>query len=141
MNYLGNFSKNLFPNLTYGNPLSNFVNPLHGDFLRPNFSVDIKEKNDEYILNAELPGVKKENVEVRIDNDRVIISAKIEQYDQASNDEKIIQSERYFGSVSRTFYLPTKIDKTTSIGHFKNGVLELALKKSKIENGNRLEIK
>lgn len=141
MNYLPNLSKNFFSNWIHNNPFAYLANPLHGDFLQPDFSVDIKEKADAFVVNAELPGVKKENVEVNIDEHQVSISANIDQYDQASNDEKIIQSERYFGSVSRTFYLPTAVDKATSVAQFKNGVLELTLKKIKNNNGNRLEIK
>ena len=141
MNYLRNFSKNMFPGMIYENPFNYILNPLHGDLLRSNFSVDVKEKNGTYIVHAELPGVKKENVEVSIDDDQLTISADIEQYDQASKDEKIIQSERYFGTVSRTIYLPTAVDKAASAAHFKNGVLEITLAKANKISGVKLEIK
>ncbi len=118
-----------------------FANPLHGDFLKPNFPVDVQEKNGSYVVNAELPGVKKENVEINIDNDRLTISASIEQYDQKSNEGAIIQSERYFGSVSRTIFLPTAIDKNASTARFKDGLLEITLGKLKNTHGNNLEIK
>lgn len=118
-----------------------FANPLHGDFLKPNFPVDVQEKNGSYVVNAELPGVKKENVEINIDNDRLTISASIEQYDQKSNEGAIIQSERYFGSVSRTIFLPTAIDKNASAARFKDGLLEITLGKLKNTHGKNLEIK
>ncbi len=141
MSSLRSFSGNMLSDLMHENPISYFINPLHGQSLRSDFSVDVREKNGAYLVHAELPGVKKENIDVRIDNDSFTISAEIEQYDQKSDDEKIIQSERYFGSVLRTIRLPFQIDKASSSAHFENGVLELTLGKSKNLNGHKLTIK
>ncbi len=140
MTYLRRLSGSLFSDLIHENPVAYFIKPLHGESLKSDFSVDVREKNGVYIIHAELPGVKKEDVDVSIDGDCFTISAEIEQYDQKSQDEKIIQSERYFGSVSRTIRLPMEIDKAASKAHFENGVLELILTKEKKIGGKKLEI-
>ncbi len=141
MNYLRRFSGSTFSDLMHDNPIAYFIRPLHGETLKSDFSVDIREKNGAYLVHAELPGVKKEDVNVSIENDCFTISAEINQYDQKADDERIIQSERYFGSLSRTIRLPMQIDKGASSAHFENGVLELTLTKAKKINGKKLEIK
>ncbi len=141
MKYLNKLSGNMFSNLMHDNPMAYFIKPLHGDSLTSDFSVDVREKNGSYLVHAELPGVKKEDVEVSIDGDCITISAEIEQYDEKSEDEKIIQSERYCGSVSRTIRLPVEIDRSSSSAHFENGILELVLGKEKKKAGKNLEIK
>jgi HSP20 family protein len=141
MKYLDRLSGNMFSNLMHGNSMAYYIKPLHGESLSSDFSVDVKEKNGTYLVHAELPGVKKEDVDVSIDGDCFTISAEIEQMDQESEDEKIIQSERYCGSVSRTIRLPMTIDRTSSSAHFENGILELVLSKEKKKAGKNLEIK
>jgi len=141
MSYLKQFSRNLFPNLSYGNPFDYFINPIFGDFHRNDFSIDVAEKNSNYIVKANLPGFNKEDIELAIDHNRLTISANIEQLEQIPNSEKLIQNERYSGAVSRTICLPTPVDEINSVAHLKNGVLEVVLGKKKIENGNRLQIK
>ncbi len=81
MKYLNKLSGNMFSNLMHDNPMAYFIKPLHGDSLTSDFSVDVREKNGSYLVHAELPGVKKEDVEVSIDGDCITISAEIEQYD------------------------------------------------------------
>ena len=141
MKYLSKLPGHMFSDLIHENPIAYFIKPLHGDSLSSDFSVDVKEKNGGYVVHAELPGVKKENVDVSIDGDCFTISAEIEQIDQKSEDEKIIQSERYYGSVSRTIRLPVAIDRASSSAHFENGILELVLSKEKKKPGKNLEIK
>jgi HSP20 family protein len=141
MKYLDKISRNMFSDLIHENPIAYFIKPLHGESLRSDFSVDVREKNGSYLVHAELPGVNKEDVDVSIDGDCFTISAEIEQIDQKSEDEKIVQSERYCGSVSRTIRLPVAIDRAASSAHFENGILELVLSKEKKKAGKNLEIK
>ena len=118
MKYLDKISRNMFSDLIHENPIAYFIKPLHGESLRSDFSVDVS-----------------------IDGDCFTISAEIEQIDQKSEDEKIVQSERYCGSVSRTIRLPVAIDRAASSAHFENGILELVLSKEKKKAGKNLEIK
>ena len=107
----------------------------------PGFS-NIKESETDYLLHAELPGLQKENIQVTIDEGSVTIAAEIKQHDQQTKDEKVIHSERYYGSVSRSFQLPVTIDQAVSEAKYENGVLELKLvKKASSNNYQQLKIK
>ena len=122
-------------------PLDFFVRPLHGESLRSDFPVDVKESDGAYIVHANLPGIKKEDISISIENDQFTISATVDQFDQKKENEKIIQSERYHGYVSRTIRLPQTIDKSTSTAVYENGVLEIELVKERKKGARNLEIK
>lgn len=113
-----------------------FVKPLHGDPL-PNPSqikVDVKESDGLYTVNAEVPGVGKEDIHVSLDGSVVTLRAEVKQVD-SSKDEKLLRSERYFGSVSRSFQLPQDIDPTQAKAKYDNGVLTLTLPKKQLTGG------
>ena len=108
------------------------VRPLaydgRGDAL-PRMKVDVAENNGAYKVVAELPGVKKEDIEVSIDGAQVTLSAEVRQEREASQDERVLHAERLFGKVSRSFTLPQEVDEARAQGKFRDGVLELALPK------------
>lgn len=141
MTNLRKFSGSFFPEFLHGQPLTYFIKPLHGEPLKSDFPVDVTDKNGTYLVHAELPGVKKENIEISIDGNCFTISAEVDQYDQKSDEGRLIQSERYVGSISRTIQLPMEIDKNSSSAQFENGILELILAKDKKNAKKNLEIK
>lgn len=108
-----------------------YVRPLHGGALPDPASirVDVKETEKEYCVQAEVPGVSKEAIQVTIDGDVVTLRAEIKQEDTQTKDEKVLRSERYYGAVSRSFQLPTEIDQTAAKAKYDNGVLTLTLPK------------
>ncbi len=141
MSQLSRLSKDLFGDFFSDYPsLGYLVRPLHGDTLPSSFNVDISENNDVYIIRAELPGVNKENINIHIDDKNVLITAEIKQLDKKTEDEKIIRSECYYGSVSRSFSLPTSIDQKNSSANYENGILVLTLTKKSGVNGASLKI-
>ena len=83
-----------------------------------------------------VPGVSKEEVHVTLDGNTVTLSAEIKQIDNSSKDEKILRSERYFGSVARSFQLAQDIEREGSKAKFENGVLTLTLAKKKMTTSN-----
>ena len=110
---------------------SYFVKPLHGDPL-PNpaqIKLDVKETEKAYIVHAEVPGVKKEDIQVTLDGNVVNLRAEVRQKDSTVKDEKVLRSERYFGTVSRSFQLPLDIDRSESRAKYDNGLLTLTLLK------------
>ena len=135
------YSGHIVSNLLHENPIAYLMRPLHGEPLKTDFPIDVREKNGSYIVQAELPGAKKEDVIVTVDGDHFTIAAEIDQYDQKAEGEKIIQSERYFGSVRRTVRLPSMLDKSLSVAHFDNGILKLELAKERNKGSKNLEIK
>ena len=117
-----------------------FIKPLHGDGLPAQIKVDIKETPNTYAVEAELPGVNKEDIHVSIEGGVVTLSAEIRQQDQQAKDEQVLRSERYYGSVSRSFQLPQDIDPGAAKARYENGVLQLALPKKVQVQSHRLVI-
>lgn len=134
---------NLFDDFFRDMGPSYFIRPLHGDALPTpaQIKVDIKESDRDYTVHAEVPGVAKEDIHVVLDGNTVTLSAEVKQQDATTKDEKVLRSERYFGSVSRSFQLPLDIDRDASKAKFENGVLTLTLAKKKAGGGtHRLSI-
>lgn len=102
--------------------------------------MDVKEDEKGYLVHAELPGVKKEDIHVTIDGNQVSISAEIKQEKEVKDGEKILRSERYYGKVSRSFTLGSEIDENTAQAKYDNGILELNLPKKVVAPTKRLTI-
>ncbi len=98
-----------------------------GEFLRA--KVDVSEKNGSYKVAAELPGVKKEDIKVSVDGAQVTIEAEVKREKEASQDERVLHTERVFGKVTRSFALPQEVDEANVEAKFRDGVLELVLPK------------
>ena len=134
-------------NLTRYDPLDDlfkgfFVRPI--DFgsapEAPSLKLDVKEKGNDYLVHAELPGMKKEDIHVHIDGGIVSISAERKQEKEVKEGERVLRSERYFGKVSRTIQLGQDIDESKSTAKFTDGVLELTLPKKIASASKRLSI-
>ena len=95
----------------------------------PRAKVDVAEKNGAYLVTAELPGVKKEDIHVAIDGAQVTLEAEVKREKEASKDERTLHSERVYGKVVRSFTLPQEVDESRAEAKFKDGVLELTLPK------------
>ena len=95
----------------------------------PRVKVDVAEKNGHYTVVAELPGVKKEDIQVTIDGAEVTLAAEIKREREVANDERVLHTERTFGKVSRSFSLPQEVDEAKAEAKFRDGVLELTLPK------------
>lgn len=119
-----------------------YIKPLHGDPLPQSIKVDIEEAGDVYKVQAELPGVKKEDIHVDIDGAIVSIKAEIQQKNSSGEDSRNLRSERYYGSVSRRFELPSEIDLEQAEASYEEGLLHLVLPKRKaVENNRKLNVK
>lgn len=95
----------------------------------PRARVDVAEKNGAYVVSAELPGVKKEDIHVAIDGAQVTLEAEVRREKEASQDERVLHTERVYGKVSRSFTLPQELDDAKAEAKFRDGVLELTLPK------------
>ena len=127
-------------NLTRLDPLNELVDDLFkGFFVRPvafegrgeapRMKVDVAEKNGAYTVTAELPGVRKEDIQVTIDGAQVTLSAEVKREKEVQQDERILHTERSFGKVTRSFSLPQELDEAKAEAKFRDGVLELTLPK------------
>ena len=99
----------------------------------PRVKVDVAEKNGAYTVVAELPGVKKEDIQVTIDGAEVTLAAEVKREKEVANDERVLHAERTFGKVSRSFSLPQEVDEAKAEAKFRDGVLELTLPKKAAE--------
>ena len=93
------------------------------------FKIDVTENDAAYVVKADIPGVKKEDIHVAIDGNSVSISAEAKQESEQKEGDRVIHSERYFGRVSRSFTLGSEIDEAQSQAKYADGVLELTLAK------------
>jgi len=106
----------------------------------PSIKMDVKEQGDNYLVHAELPGVKKEDIHVVVDGNQVSISAEVKQEKEVKEGERVLRSERYYGKVSRSFQLGQEIDDAKAAAKFNEGVLELTLPKRAASPNKRLTV-
>lgn len=126
----------VFPELFRG--LMQPVRAPGGDALE--IKVEVKESNGDYTVQAEMPGVKKEDINVQIDGNRVAISAEVKRESEQKEGERVLRSERYYGSVARSFTLASEVDEAKAVARFEDGVLKLTLPKKTTPSSRRLEI-
>ena len=106
----------------------------------PAVKIDVKEQENGYLVHAEIPGVKKEDIHVAIDGAIVSISAERRAERDVKEGERELRSERYFGKVSRSFQLAQEIDEAQVTAKYTDGVLELALPKKAATQARRITI-
>lgn len=97
--------------------------------IEPQIKMDVKEANGDYKIKAEIPGVKKDNIHVTVEGNRVSISAEIKQEKEEKEGERLIRCERSYGMASRTFNLAEEVDQSKVQAKYTDGVLELTLPK------------
>ncbi len=132
-------------NITRYSPFSELarLDPFSDDFLRgfalrpifggtemePQMRLDVHEDDKAYTVKAEIPGVKKEDIKVSVDGNVVSINAEVKQEKEESVGKRVVRSERYYGSVSRSFTLAQDVDQAGAQAKYNDGVLELTLPK------------
>ena len=102
--------------------------------------IDVKEADGAYQVQAEMPGVKKDDIQVQIDGNRVSISAEVKRESEQKEGERVLRSERYYGSVGRSFQLAAEIDDGAANAKFEDGVLKLTLPKKQVPASKRIQI-
>ena len=139
------FRKNLMNSNvnSFDNFISNFFNDdfLTSSNMMGNFKADIKETPNEYIIDAELPGIKKEDITIDYKNNYLTVSANRQEVIEENNDN-YIRKERHYGNFSRSFYIDD-IDKNSVNARFDNGILSIVLPKLNnkfIDNSTRIRI-
>jgi HSP20 family protein len=113
---------------------------FEGDDTAPQIRLDVRETDKDYAVKAEIPGVKKEDIDVRIDGNQVTISAEVKQDKEEKKDGRVLRSERRYGYASRTFSLGSDVDSSAADAKYTNGVLELKLPKKATSGAKKLAI-
>jgi HSP20 family protein len=102
--------------------------------------VDVAETDTGYVVHAEIPGVRKEEIQVTIEGNQVSIGAEVKREKEAQDGERVLRHERFYGAVQRSFVLPVEIDEAASEARCENGVLELRLAKKAANTGRKLTV-
>ena len=138
--------------LTRQDPLATGIDSLLGELFRPALvwdnnraealplRVDVRETADAYVVHAELPGVKKDQIEVEIEGNEVSIAAEIGTRREEREGEKWLRVERFQGRTARRFALPQEIDESRADARFTDGVLELTLPKKAPAQGKKVVV-
>ena len=128
---------------TFESALRRFFAPATFDADAPalQMRIDVREKENAYEVKADIPGVKKEDINVRIDGNVVQIDAEVKREKETRDDgDRVLRSERYFGTVSRTFSLADDVDDSKAQASYADGVLTLALPKKATAASKKLVV-
>ncbi|MDM0045073.1 Hsp20 family protein [Variovorax dokdonensis] len=99
--------------------------------------IDVTENDKEFLVTADLPGARKDDVRVAIDGSYVSISAEVKKDDEKKEGRSVVR-ETYRGSLSRGFSLACEIDEKGAVAKMEDGVLRLTLPKRQGESGSKL---
>jgi HSP20 family protein len=102
--------------------------------------MDVTEDDGTYTVRAEIPGVKKEDINVTIDGNQVAITAEVKHNHEDKQGEKVLRSERYYGKAYRAFSLAQDVDEASAQARYNDGVLELRLPKKAAVSAKKLSI-
>ncbi|HEY7758306.1 MAG TPA: Hsp20/alpha crystallin family protein [Burkholderiales bacterium] len=138
-------------NITRWDPFEDIDDLFKGFFLRPmrvesgvdsqmRIKMDVKEDDKAYVVHAEVPGVKKEDIQISIDGNQVSISAEVKREKEEKQGEKVLRTERFYGKVYRAFSLAQDVDQDGARAKYENGVLELTLPKRAASAQKRLTV-
>lgn len=126
---------------TFDNIFDNFFNDnffYPANFNAGGFRVDLKEDDKNYLIEADLPGIDKDNIQIDYENNYLTISAKREDVKE-DNSDNYVRKERHYGEFRRSFYIDN-VDENKIDASFKNGVLALNLPKKEITDSQRRRI-
>lgn len=133
--------------------IENIFAEFFNDFNRPSSSLlsetvratllprlNISETDNKYFIEAELPGVKQSDLELKLDNNILVIKGKTEE-SKESKQRNYFTRERYYGSFQRSLTLPNNINENDITANFKDGILNIEITK-KLENSTKnIEVK
>ena len=141
-------------NLARFNPFSELRDPFSDDFFKgfalrpvyrmlegePQMRLDLTEDDKNFFVKVEIPGVKKEDIKVSVEGNQVSLCAEVKKETEEKEGAKVIRSERYFGSATRSFTLNESVDQAASTAKYEDGVLHLTLPKKPSEQSHTLKI-
>jgi HSP20 family protein len=113
---------------------------LEGVPTPPTIKMDVIETEGGYLVHSEMPGVKKQDIDVSIEGNQVTITAEVRRELEKKDGDRLLRSERYFGSIYRSFTLPAELDEAACEAKYNNGVLELKLVHKATAPGKKVAI-
>jgi len=123
--------------------MGHFWEPSNWNFFQTQtMQTDVYETDTEVVVKCDIPGIeKKENIQIQLDGQQLTIQATVEREEKVENEKRrFYREERYYGQMSRTITLPHPVDETSAKATYKNGVLEIRLKKAQPPQQNFIDI-
>lgn len=102
--------------------------------------LDLDEDETAYTVRAEIPGARKEDIQVSVEGNQVSLSAEVRRETHDGAGQRTLYSERSYGRSSRSFTLPEEVDAQAASAQFRDGVLTLVLPKKSASAGKRVPI-
>ena len=138
----------LFEPIRELNRFDTFFDDAFGSLLKRDFynegrlspNVDVYEKSDKYVINAEIPGLNKEEIKIDVKDGSLTISGE-KKYEVKNEDENYIRVERSYGKFERRFNLPENVNVESVSANYKNGVLEVSLPKKEETKPKQIDVK
>ena len=119
-------------------------NPLYGKHAKNMMKTDVRETENGYEVDIDLPGFKKDEINAKLENGYLTISAsKGLDKDEKDKEGKYIRQERYAGAMSRSFYVGEELTQEDIKAKYENGILKLSLPKKEakaVEQKRYIEI-
>jgi len=131
--------------------LQNRLNSIFNDFAQPNDAqetlsagnfvpaVDIYEDEHKLLLKLEVPGIRQEDLDVRLENQTLTVKGQ-RKFESEEKEENFHRIERRFGSFARSFTLPVSIDTSSVAAKYENGVLAIQLAKKEAAKPKQVKI-
>ena len=132
------FRDNLFDDMfdfdDFDKEFNRMMRPLYGKHAQNMMKTDVRETDNSYELDIDLPGFKKDEIKVELDNGYLSISAaKGLDKDEEKKDGKYIRRERYAGSMNRTFYVGNQLTQQDIQAKFEDGILKISVPKKDVQ--------
>jgi len=110
----------------FNNFLREYKSPAQVEYTQP--AVNIIDEKDKYVLELAVPGVDKKDIDIKLEDNELIISSNTEKKEEKV-DEDFVRLEYNYGSFKRVFTIPQTVDTKKIDAQYKDGILRISLKK------------
>ena len=125
------FGESLFDDFMDGFAFPNIDKKLYGKHVANLMKTDVKEKDATYEVDIDLPGFKKDEIQIQLENGYLTVSAaKGMDKEEKDKNGKYVRRERFSGNVRRSFYVGDKVQKEDIHPRYENGILSFAIPKA-----------
>jgi HSP20 family protein len=126
---------------TFNDIVDEFFNGSTTNYRKDSFmpSVDVSETENEFLIAAELPGMKKDDISVDIEKGRLTISGE-RKFKNEEENKNYHRLETRYGKFSRSFYLPDSIEEESIQAKYEDGILNITIAKSEEKVKKKIEI-
>lgn len=102
--------------------------------------IDITERDGEFVVRTDLPGVKKEDISITLENGILTIAGEYKNEDQRKEGDRVLRQERRYGRYVRSLRLGTQVDEKKVKANYRDGVLELLLPKAEEAKPKKISV-